>query len=110
MPEAEGQVFTCWDGHAVTTREFFGYHARWTGKTIHTAPTPLVKLGAAAGGLVARAQGKQPDASPESLQFISRKAVYPNDRAREVLGWEPRTSLDEGMRRVEEWLRREALL
>jgi nucleoside-diphosphate-sugar epimerase len=110
MPEADGQVFTCWDGNAVTARDFFGYHARWTGKTIHTAPTPLVMLGAAAGMLVARAQGKEPDASPASLQFISRKAAYPNTRAREVLGWEPKVSLDEGMRRVEEWLRGEALL
>jgi nucleoside-diphosphate-sugar epimerase len=110
MPDAAGGVFTCWDGEAVTARDFFAYHASWTGRTIRTAPEPLVKLGAAAGMLAARAAGKQPDVSPASLQFISRRAVYPNARAREVLGWQPEVPLDEGMRRVEEWLRREALL
>ena len=110
LPEAGGGVFTCWDGDAVTARDFFAYHAGWTGRTIRTAPAPLVKLGAAAGALAMRAAGKQPDLSPSSVQFIARKAVYPNDRAREVLGWEPRTSLDEGMRRVEEWARAEGLL
>lgn len=107
---AAGQVFTCWDGQAITARDFFAYHAAWTGRTVRTAPAPLVKLGAAGGVVAARAAGRQPDVSPASLQFISRKAVYPNDRAREVLGWEPRTSLDEGMRRAEEWARGESLL
>lgn len=110
QPEAAGQVFTCWDGNAVTARDFFAYHARWTGKKIRTAPMPLVQLGAAAGMLADRVRGRDSDISPGSVQFIARKALYPNTRAREVLGWEPHVSLDEGMRRVEEWLRREALI
>jgi nucleoside-diphosphate-sugar epimerase len=82
-PEAAGMAFTCWDGTPVTARDFF----------------------AALGGLLGRAE-----VTPGALQFISRRAVYPNARAREVLGWEPEVALDEGMARVEAWLRSEGLL
>jgi len=104
-PDAAGQAFTCCDGIPVSARDFFAYHGRWTGKKIRTAPRPLVVAAAVLGERTGRA-----DLHAASLQFISRKAVYPNARAREVLGWEPKVSLDEGMRRVEEWLRREALI
>ncbi len=104
-PDAPGQAFTCWDGTPVAARDFFAYHARWTGKRLRTAPRALVMAGAALGDLTGRAE-----VHPASIQFISRKAVYPNARAREVLGWEPKVALDEGMRRVEEWLRSESLI
>jgi nucleoside-diphosphate-sugar epimerase len=104
-PDAAGVAFTCWDGQAVTARDFFEYHARWAGTKLRTAPRPLVAAAAAIGERTGRAE-----VHPASLQFISRKAVFPNARAREVLGWEPRVALDEGMRRVEEWLRSEGLI
>src|SRR5215212_2200509 len=104
-PDAAGQAFTCWDGSPVTARDFFAYHGRWTGKPIRTAPRPLVAAAAVLGELTGRAE-----VHAASLQFISRKAVYPNARAREVLGWEPEVTLDEGMRRTEEWLRSERLI
>jgi nucleoside-diphosphate-sugar epimerase len=31
---------------------------------------------------------------------MQRRATFPNARAREELGWEPRVSLEEGMRRT----------
>ena len=102
---ARGQKFTCWDGDAVTAREFFGHHARWLGKSIRTVPRPLA---VAALGL-AELTGRD-DVRRASLTFISRRATYPNARARELLGWEPRVSLDEGMRRSAEWARAEGLV
>lgn len=104
-PDAAGQAFTCWDGVPVSARDFFAYHARWTGRRVRTAPRPLVAAAAALGALTGRAEVR-----PASLQFLSRKAVFPNERARQMLGWEPKVTLDEGMRRVEQWLRSEALL
>jgi len=101
LPEAEGGVFTAWDGQAVTAKDYFDRLARMAGKKgVRTVPTavlrPIVRL--------------TPGVNPDDLQFIMRRAVYPNARAREVLGWEPRVSLDEGMRRTEEWARQEGLL
>jgi nucleoside-diphosphate-sugar epimerase len=59
---------------------------------------------------VDKRRGRRPDVTPASLIFVSRKATYPNARAREQLGWKPRVALDEGMRRTEQWLRAEGLI
>ena len=69
-------------------------------KGVRTAPTallrPLLRL--------------TPGVDPDDLQFLMRRAVYPNARAREVLGWEPRVTLEEGMTRTENWFREVGLL
>lgn len=101
MPEGAGGVFTAWDGRAVTAKEFFDHYARMLGrKGVRTAPEallrPLMRI--------------TPGVDPDDLQFIRRHAVFPNTRAREVLGWEPRVTLAEGMRRTEAWLREEGML
>jgi nucleoside-diphosphate-sugar epimerase len=54
---------------------------------------------------VARLRRSAPNVSREAIRYVSRRAVYPNAKARELLGWEPRVDLDEGMRRTERWLR-----
>jgi nucleoside-diphosphate-sugar epimerase len=96
-PEGEGGVFTAWDGRPVTAKEFFDHYARMLGrKGVRTAPAavlrPLMRL--------------TPGVNPADLIFLMRRAAYPNTRAREVLGWRPRVTLEEGMKRTEEWLRR----
>ena len=101
LAEGEGGVFTAWDGRAVTAREFFDHYARMLGKKgVRTAPAavlrPLMRL--------------TPGVNPGELIFLMRRAVYPNARARAVLGWEPRVRLEEGMARTEKWLREEGLL
>ena len=100
-PEGEGGVFTAWDGRPVTAKEFFDNYARMLGKTgVRTAPAavlrPLMRLA--------------PGVDPDDLIFLMRRAVYPNTRAREVLGWSPRVRLEEGMARTEKWLREAGLL
>lgn len=100
-PEGEGGVFTAWDGTPVTTKEFFDEFARMLGKRgVRTAPKavlrPLMRL--------------TPGVDPNDLIFIMRRAVYPNTRAREVLGWRPQVTLEEGMARTERWLREVGLL
>src|SRR5687768_3757105 len=43
-PEGEGGVFTAWDGHAVTAKEFFDRYARMLGKKgVRTAPEALLR-------------------------------------------------------------------
>jgi nucleoside-diphosphate-sugar epimerase len=86
-PRAAARAYTVWDGHAVTAREFFGFHARSLGQgEIRMAPAPLLRLAARAVG-----------AGPAAVTFVSRRAVYPNARAREELGWEPQFTLERGM-------------
>ena len=101
VPEGEGGVFTAWDGNPITAREFFDNYARMLGrKPPRNAPAALMRA----------ATRLMPGLDPGDIQFIMRRAIYPNVRAREVLGWEPKVSLDEGMRRTEEWARAEGLL
>ncbi|HEX5618856.1 MAG TPA: hypothetical protein VFX51_10570, partial [Solirubrobacteraceae bacterium] len=89
-PQAAGRAYTIWDGHAVTAREFFGHHARSLGQgEVRVLPAALLRVLAGAFG-----------AGPAAVTFVSRRATYPNTRAREELGWTPRFSLDEGMART----------
>jgi nucleoside-diphosphate-sugar epimerase len=101
LPEGERGVFTAWDGVPTTAKEFFDHYSRMLGKKgVRTAPAavlrPLMRL--------------TPGVNPDDLIFLMRRATYPNNRAREVLGWEPRVTLQEGMARTEKWLREEQLL
>jgi nucleoside-diphosphate-sugar epimerase len=110
-PDAAGRAFTAWDGHAVTTAEFFSYHGRMLGKDrLPTVPRPVAVAAAWVAEQVARVTGRPPTLSRNAITLISRKATYPNARARELLGWEPRVSLEEGMRRTEAWAREAGLL
>ena len=101
LPAGEGGVFTAWDGNPVTAKEFFDHYARMLGKKgVRTAPVallrPMMRLA--------------PGVNPDDLIFLMRRAVYPNARAREVLGWQPRVTLEEAMARTEDWLREVGLL
>lgn len=108
---AAGQAVTAWDGVAITTSEFFGRYARMLGQEkVRTAPAPLIEAVALATEAIAKLRAAQPSVSREAIRYVSRQAVYPNARARELLGWEPRVDFDEGMRRTELWLRAEGLL
>ena len=96
LPEGQRGIFTAWDGSPVTAKEFFDHYARMLGKKgVRTAPV----------GLLRPLMRFTPGVNPDDLIFLMRRAVYPNARAREVLGWEPRVTLAEGMARTEDWLR-----
>lgn len=110
VPEAAGKAFTAWDGHAVTVREYFERLARMAGSRVRSVPLPAAVAVGALQELAARVRGGRPDFTRASITFLSRKALYPNARARELLGWEPSVDLAEGTRRVEEWARSEGLL
>lgn len=111
-PDAgERGAFTAWDGHAVTTAEFFGHYARMLGRDgVPTAPAPLLGAAGAAAELVARLRRRPPPFGRAGVVFLSRRAIYPNTRAREALGWEPAVGLEEGMRRTAAWFRAVGML
>jgi len=89
-PRAAGRAYTIWDGTPVTAREFFAHHARSLGlDRVRVLPAPLLRVLAGAFG-----------AGPAAITFMSRRATFPNTRAREELGWTPQVSLAEGMART----------
>jgi nucleoside-diphosphate-sugar epimerase len=110
-PGAAGRAVTAWDGTPVTAKDYFDRYARMLGRgEVRCAPEPLLRAAAGLLELRARVTGQPADVTREAIRYITRRAVYPNDRARDLLGWEPEVQLDEGMRRTEAWLRSESLI
>jgi nucleoside-diphosphate-sugar epimerase len=105
-PRAAGRAYTVWDGSPVTAREFFAHHARMLGTEVRCLPRPLLSAALRAGELARL----QPPTGPGALTFLSRRAAFPNTRAREELGWSPAVGLAEGMRHTEAWAREAGLL
>jgi nucleoside-diphosphate-sugar epimerase len=110
-PEAAGEVFTISDGRAVTTAEFFGYYREMLGAgRITRVPTAVATALAAVAATVNRLRGHPTEETPEAVRYLARQGTYSIEKARRVLGYEPRVSLDEGMRRTEAWLRERSLV
>jgi nucleoside-diphosphate-sugar epimerase len=110
-PEAAGQVFTISDGVGVSCSEFFGHHHRMLGRRGPLVlPTSVAIALAEPAGRLERLRGRRSELNAISMRYLARPGTYSIDKARRVLGYEPRVGLEEGMRLTEAWLRREGLL
>jgi len=110
-PEAAGQVFTLGPSHGVPAKEFFGHYYRMLGKRGPLClPTELAVKAAQIAGGVERLRGNRTEINAASMRYLARPGGYSIDKARRLLGYEPRIDLDEGMRRTEAWLREQRLL
>ncbi|CAN5117395.1 NAD(P)-dependent oxidoreductase [soil metagenome] len=99
-PEARGEIFTLAGDEWTTAAEFIAYHRRWAGRT---GPAPTVGLDAALRN--ASADGSRGEGGPDLVRLFARQGTFTIDKARALLGYAPRVSLAEGMRRSETWLR-----
>jgi nucleoside-diphosphate-sugar epimerase len=110
--KAVGEIFTIADGYAVDVGEFFGRYARMLGKdSVRTLPTAVARTIAMAGGAIEKTLGRDTEMSAASIDYIAKRCgAYSIEKARRVLGYEPKVTFEEGMRRCEEWLRSEGLL
>jgi nucleoside-diphosphate-sugar epimerase len=110
-PEAAGEVFTLGDGAAVSTRDFFANYFRMLGRRGPLCvPTRVAVAAASVVSLGARARGVPTEVNAATMRYLARRGTYSIEKARRVLGYEPRIELEEGMARTEAWLRAEALL
>jgi nucleoside-diphosphate-sugar epimerase len=102
--EAIGEAFTISDDD-VEWREFFGRYAAMLGKRARSIPVSLAWLSAVLAEAAARITRRPPSISRAQLGFITGRARLSTAKAQRLLGWSPRFSLDEGLRRTEAWLR-----
>lgn len=107
-----GQIFNLLGVAPVPAAEFFAYHLRFAGRggvprSFSTA-TALRLAGAASR--LSRLLGRPTEASRESMLMLSKSHSPSMEKARRVLGYEPKVDLAEGMRRTEAWLRERGLL
>jgi nucleoside-diphosphate-sugar epimerase len=109
-PSARGQVFTVTDGYGVACGDYFGALARMAGGTVTTLPTPVaVGLAESAGSLM-RALGRPNELTAATMLMLARTGGYSIEKARTVLGFEPRVSYELGMSRIEAWAADEGLI
>ncbi len=109
-PAAAGGVFHLTDGRATSCAEYFGRLGAMVGTRPRHLPTPAAVGAAVLVGGVQRRFGRHNELGAASMRLLARTGSYRIDRAREVLGYEPRIDLDTGMAEVERWAATEGLL
>jgi nucleoside-diphosphate-sugar epimerase len=103
--QSVGQVYLISDGIAVW-KEFFGYYAQMAGKPkIRSVPEWLAKAIALGMKITSKLTGKPPKLTREAVGFLTGQARFSIEKARRELGYQPRFSLEKGMKLTEQWLR-----
>ena len=107
-----GEAYTVWDDRTrVTFEEHFNGLARIAGgREARRLPRPVLELVGMATEGWAKLRGEPPAFTGGAVTFIDRRGTVSAAKAREELGWKPRVSYEEGMRRTQEWLRAEGLI
>ncbi len=106
-----GETYLISDGHAVTWKEFFGYYAKMAGKpNIRSVPAWLAKTIGLSMEMASKFTGKTPKITREAIDYLSKKACFNIEKARRELGYQPRFSLEEGMKLTDQWLRKTGYL
>ena len=102
--EALGEAFTICDTD-IPWREFYGRYAALVNRPARSVPTGAAWCGAFAAEAKAALLRQTTNVSRAQLGFMTGRCVYNTEKARRLLGWSPRFSLDEGMQRTAKWLR-----
>ena len=106
-----GQDFIITDGKSASWHEFFGYYGKMFGHNeLKSLPLPLAYLAALIMEISEKFTGKKAPISRVAIGFLTRQATYNIHKAKNVLGYEPKIGLAEGMKLTEEWLRKENLI
>lgn len=107
--EALGETFTICDTD-ISWREFYGRYAALARRPARSLPVWLAWCGALAAEASAALTRRPPEFARAQLGFITGRCVYSTAKARRLLGWSPRFSLDEGLLRTAAWLREIGLI
>ncbi len=106
-----GQAYLISDGNPVPWKEFFGYYARMAGKPdLRSVPEGIAKVIALAMEMSSKFTAKPPKISREAVRYLTRQSHFSIEKAKRELGYQPRFSLEEGMKLTEQWLRKAGYL
>jgi nucleoside-diphosphate-sugar epimerase len=104
--QSVGQVYLITDGLAVTWKEFFGYYAHMARKPkMRSVSERLAKIIALSMEITSKVSGRPPKITREAVKYLTRQAHFSIEKAARELGYQPRCSLEEGMKLTEQWLR-----
>jgi 2-alkyl-3-oxoalkanoate reductase len=109
-PDAIGQTFNCAPDPSPTWHEFLGAYSKLAGHQNWLGlPPGLIYPFAALISALAKPQTQLKEAA-NFLRLSQTNLTYKMSKAREVLGWEAKVSLQDGIGRCEPWLREKGLL
>jgi 2-alkyl-3-oxoalkanoate reductase len=103
-PDGAGEIFHITGGVGVEASEFFGHYAEMLGKPLRSIPGPAASILAGPVDVVSRTLGRRSPFSPRTLEYLTHPGTYSIAKAQQMLGWEPKVSLAEGMARTHTWL------
>jgi len=107
LDQAKGQIFHISAAESVSCAEFFSHHWQWAGRSgsPRSLPLGLATLLTRAIWYANRLLGRPNEVSPDAMYMFSRTGGISIEKARKLLGYAPKVSLQEGLRRSETWLR-----
>ena len=100
-----GQAFNIGGGIKMLTREFFAHLCQWAHKKPVVMRRATLLRVSAVIYRVTKVFGLSTEICPASVYMIAKPGGYSIEKARRLLGYAPRVSLDEGLRLTEAWLR-----
>ena len=104
--DACGEAFNITDDAATAGREYFGHLLRMLGRNrVPTAPSWLLHGGLKLAWALGPRFGITPPMQPAALRFLTRRNKISCDKARQMLGYQPQLTLEQGMARLEMQLR-----
>ncbi|WP_206617419.1 NAD-dependent epimerase/dehydratase family protein [Pseudomonas alkylphenolica] len=107
LAQASGQIFHISAAQSVSCQQFFSNHWRWAGRSGSPRSLPLWLAVTLTHGLwyLNRKLGRANEVTPDTMYMFSRTGGISIEKARSLLGYAPKVSLEEGLRRSEAWLR-----
>lgn len=107
LDQARGHIFHLSSASPTTCQAFFANHWRWAGRSGAPRTLPLNVATALTRVIwrVNRLLKINSEVSPDAMYMLARTGDISIAKARRLLGYEPKISLEEGLRRSEDWLR-----
>jgi nucleoside-diphosphate-sugar epimerase len=111
-PKAKGETFIIGGPRYMPLREYIATAARTLGARAPKAQVPygLMVIAARICEAIFPLVGMQPPLHRRRLTFYKHNRAFSTDKARRILGYQPRVELDEGFRRTVEWYYQTGLL
>ena len=106
-----GQIFNISGGIEPSCEEFFGYHVKMAGSNPpRMLATSTALILAESARMLVQLFGGTTELGRGTIDMLSRKAGYSIEKADKLVGYQPKVSLEEGMRRTEQWARDKGLV
>lgn len=101
-PKAVGEAFNV-SAEITTWREFMSHYGKICDKEPKGLPLAIARLMAFANKI----PGVQTPIDQGFIEMATSYKNFPTHKAKQLIGWEPKVSLEEGLKRTTQWLKEE---